>query len=49
MRREKAYRDDLPPLDLRDRTVILVDDGLATGATMPVAIAAIKQQQPIWR
>ena len=37
-RREKAYRDDLPPLDLRDRTVILVDDGLATGATIQVAI-----------
>jgi len=45
-RREKAYRDDLPPLDLRDRTVILVDDGLATGATIQVAIDAIQQQQP---
>lgn len=46
IRREKAYRDDLPPLDLRDRAVILVDDGLATGATIQVAIEAIKQQQP---
>ncbi len=46
MRRQKAYRDDLPPLDLRDRTVILVDDGLATGATIQVAIEAIQQQQP---
>lgn len=45
-RRERAYRDDSPPLDLRDRTVILVDDGLATGATIQVAIAAAKQQQP---
>jgi putative phosphoribosyl transferase len=45
-RREKAYRDDRPPLNLRDRTVILVDDGLATGATMRVAIEAVQQQQP---
>lgn len=45
-RREQAYRDDLPPLNLRDRTVILVDDGLATGATMRVAIEAVQQQQP---
>ncbi|PZV01249.1 MAG: phosphoribosyl transferase [Leptolyngbya sp.] len=45
-RREKAYRDDLLPLDLRDRIVILVDDGLATGATMQVAIEAVKQQRP---
>lgn len=45
-RREKAYRDDRPPLNLRDRTVILVDDGLATGATMRVAIKAVQQQQP---
>jgi putative phosphoribosyl transferase len=46
IRQEKAYRDDLPPLDLRDYTVILVDDGLATGATIQVAISAIQQQQP---
>lgn len=45
-RREWAYRGDLPPLDLSDRTVILVDDGLATGATMHVAAIAIRQQQP---
>jgi putative phosphoribosyl transferase len=45
-RREKAYRDDLPPLDLQNRTIILVDDGLATGATIQVAIEAIQQQQP---
>jgi putative phosphoribosyl transferase len=45
-RRERAYRDDLPPPELRDRTVILVDDGLATGATMRAAIDAIKQQEP---
>lgn len=46
MRREKAYRGGLPPLNLTDRTVILVDDGLATGATMRVAVEAVKQQQP---
>src|SRR3989449_6628224 len=34
-RRERAYRGDLPPLDVRGRIVILVDDGLATGSTMP--------------
>src|SRR5437879_6533981 len=36
-RRERAYRGDHPPPNLRDRTVILVDDGLATGATMRAA------------
>lgn len=37
-RREAAYRQGREPLDLRGRTVILVDDGLATGATMAVAV-----------
>jgi predicted phosphoribosyltransferase len=45
-RRERLYRGDHPPLDVRRRTVILVDDGLATGATMHAAIAALRQQQP---
>lgn len=45
-RRDRAYRGDRPPPDLRDRTVILVDDGLATGSTMRAAIAAIRQQSP---
>lgn len=45
-RREYAYRDNRPPVDVRDRIVILVDDGIATGATMRAAIAAIKPQQP---
>jgi putative phosphoribosyl transferase len=45
-RREQAYRGNLPPLDLRDRTVILVDDGLATGASMHVAAIAARQQHP---
>jgi putative phosphoribosyl transferase len=45
-RRERAYRGDRPPLDVGGRTVILVDDGLATGATMQAAIEALRQQHP---
>jgi erythromycin esterase-like protein len=45
-RRERAYRGGLPPPDVRDRTVILVDDGLATGATMQAAMKALRQQNP---
>src|SRR3981189_1299213 len=45
-RRERLYRGGRPPLDVRGRTVILVDDGLATGATMHAAIAALRQLQP---
>jgi predicted phosphoribosyltransferase len=45
-RREQAYRDNLPPVDVRGRTVILVDDGLATGSTMRAAIAALRRQHP---
>ena len=45
-RREQQYRGDRPPPDVRGRTVILVDDGLATGATMRAAVAAVRQQQP---
>jgi predicted phosphoribosyltransferase len=40
-RREIAYRADRPPLDLKGRTVILVDDGLATGSSMRAAVAAL--------
>jgi predicted phosphoribosyltransferase len=43
-RRERLYRGDRPPPDVRGRTVILVDDGLATGATMHAAIEALRQQ-----
>lgn len=46
LRRERAYRGNLPPLDLTDRTVILVDDGLATGATMTAAILGVRQHAP---
>jgi putative phosphoribosyl transferase len=42
-RREQTYRDGRPAPDLHGRTVILVDDGLATGATMRAAIAALRQ------
>ena len=44
--REKRYRDDRPFPDMRDRVVILVDDGLATGATMRAAARAVRQQGP---
>lgn len=45
-RRERAYRGDRPPPDVRGRIAILVDDGLATGSTMRAAVAALRQQQP---
>jgi predicted phosphoribosyltransferase len=41
-RRENLYRDERPPPDLTGRTIILVDDGLATGATMRAAVAALR-------
>jgi putative phosphoribosyl transferase len=45
-RRELLYRGDRPAIALRARTVIVTDDGLATGATMRAAVAAIRQQHP---
>ncbi len=45
-RRERLYRGGRPPPDVRGRTVILVDDGLATGATMYAAIEALRKQNP---
>jgi len=43
-RRERHYRGDRPAPDVRGRTVILIDDGLATGSTMRAAIAALKRE-----
>jgi putative phosphoribosyl transferase len=43
-RRERNYRSDRPAPEVRGRSVILVDDGLATGATMRAAAAALRQQ-----
>jgi predicted phosphoribosyltransferase len=43
-RRERLYRGDRSALDVRGRTVILVDDGLATGATMHAAVKALRGQ-----
>jgi erythromycin esterase-like protein/predicted phosphoribosyltransferase len=46
LRREQAYREGRPPPDLTDTTVIVVDDGLATGASMRAAIEAIRRHRP---
>ncbi|HII93341.1 MAG TPA: phosphoribosyltransferase [Methanosarcina sp.] len=45
-RRERAYRGDRPKPEISGSTVILIDDGLATGATMRAAAAAIKTKNP---
>lgn len=45
-RRELAYRGDRPWPDMNNATVILVDDGLATGATMSAALEALKVHRP---
>ena len=45
-RRERLYRDDRPFPNVRSHTVILVDDGLATGSTMRAAAAALRQRGP---
>lgn len=42
-RRQQAYRDDLPAPRVHGKTVILVDDGIATGSTMIAAVAALRQ------
>jgi predicted phosphoribosyltransferase len=45
-RRSRAYRGERPPPDVRGRTVILVDDGLATGASMQAAVQALRRLGP---
>jgi putative phosphoribosyl transferase len=45
-RRLKAYRGEKPPFDLKNKTVILVDDGIATGLTLLAAIKSVKKQNP---
>lgn len=46
LRRERVYRGTRPAVDLQDQVVILVDDGLATGASMRAAIHAVRLQKP---
>ena len=48
MRGELCYRGHLGLLDVRDRIVILVDDGIATGATMLAAAIAVRDLDPAW-
>jgi putative phosphoribosyl transferase len=45
-RRERAYRGDRPEPNVQGKTIILVDDGLATGSTMRAAAAALRRQNP---
>lgn len=45
-RRRHVYLKDRPPMALRDRTAVLVDDGIATGTTMRAAILAVRQRHP---
>ncbi|MBE3064544.1 MAG: phosphoribosyltransferase [Spirochaetes bacterium] len=45
-RRDRLFRGDRQPPNIRDRTIILVDDGLVTGATMEAAIVALRSQAP---
>jgi putative phosphoribosyl transferase len=45
-RREAIYRGDRPPLDVKGKTVILIDDGMATGSSMRAAVAALRRKDP---
>jgi predicted phosphoribosyltransferase len=46
-RREAAYRDGRPPLEIAGRHAILIDDGLATGASMRAAVTGVRQRGPL--
>lgn len=46
IRRERLYRGNSPFPDLREKTIILVDDGIATGSSMKAALLALQQQSP---
>lgn len=46
IRRERQYREGAPAIEMAGRTVLLVDDGLATGASMSAAVAAIRTRRP---
>lgn len=46
-RREALYRGSRPPVDLKQQVVLLVDDGLATGASMMAAVHAVRLQNPL--
>ena len=45
-RRERAFRGDRPPVDVHGKVVLLVDDGIATGATMLAAVSALRVMNP---
>jgi predicted phosphoribosyltransferase len=45
-RRERAYRGEAPPFEVAGRQVILIDDGVATGATLRAALAALRRLDP---
>ena len=46
MRREEEYRHGRPPLKLKGRTVVLIDDGIATGSSILAAIHALREMHP---
>lgn len=45
-RRMKAYRQERPPLDVQNKTVVLIDDGVATGSTVLASLRALRKQRP---
>ena len=47
-RRNRLYRQGRPPPDIEGKTIIIIDDGLATGATMRAAIASLRQAGAAW-